>query len=248
MLNELRLHRFYAIKNIINGKVYVGQTMSTLQQRFYKHCYAAKNNSTTAIANALRKYGESAFEIILLQEIECFQSEADAIETRFICEYNSTNVDLGYNRTTGGNNCSTQLSQEAKDKISIANKGRIIYSRREKTKTLVEAKPLVALFQAGMSIVAISKQTNTTRQFVCSRLHKWKKYVDPTLPVGKCYTYKNSSASHKEKTLIRHTPIIDMLNAGKTRDEVCQHFNLKRTQLKSILAYHRLLIRQLKEV
>ena len=62
--------RIYKIVNDINDKVYVGQTIRTLVQRFQKHCsYSDDVNHTMAIKKAIHKYGRDHFKIVLLEEL-----------------------------------------------------------------------------------------------------------------------------------------------------------------------------------
>jgi hypothetical protein len=55
--------RIYQITNKINNKKYIGKTIKSLSTRFYNHCYASKNGSTTYFHKALRKYGKNNFFI-----------------------------------------------------------------------------------------------------------------------------------------------------------------------------------------
>lgn len=102
----------YLITNNINGKQYVGQTVSHrlnhkryrpfgYLKRFDDHCSAARTTSskTTYITNAIRKHGEEAFKIELL--LRCPKDETDTYEQKYISKYN-TLYPNGYNLTTGG--------------------------------------------------------------------------------------------------------------------------------------------------
>lgn len=52
----------YEVVNKENGKVYVGLTTKTLEQRKRAHLNSAKRGSTSYFHKAIRKYGEDAFE------------------------------------------------------------------------------------------------------------------------------------------------------------------------------------------
>lgn len=54
----------YKITNNINNKIYIGQTWSSIKQRFSEHSYAPKR-CKTHLANAFRKYGSKEFNIEL---------------------------------------------------------------------------------------------------------------------------------------------------------------------------------------
>lgn len=91
----------YKITNDINDKIYVGQTINTLEQRFYKHCWEAKQDcrNTSPLHLAIKKYGKEHFTISLLEE--CANDQLDAREIYWIKYYNSYSCD-GYNATIGG--------------------------------------------------------------------------------------------------------------------------------------------------
>ena len=59
------MHIFvYKIKNIVNNKVYIGQSIRPIEQRFKRHINdAINNNLNTHFARAIRKYGQDKFEI-----------------------------------------------------------------------------------------------------------------------------------------------------------------------------------------
>ena len=48
----------YKITNIINNKVYIGQTVNTLKNRWCKHCHS---NGCRMLYNAILKYGKDSF-------------------------------------------------------------------------------------------------------------------------------------------------------------------------------------------
>ena len=57
----------YKITNIKNNKVYIGQTIKPIEQRFKRHINDALNNILdTHFAMAIRKYGESCFRVELI--------------------------------------------------------------------------------------------------------------------------------------------------------------------------------------
>jgi group I intron endonuclease len=109
----------YLIRNTISGKCYVGQTVKTLDRRWSSHKREARKGRGHALADAIRKYGESAFEAT---EIVCaFSLEGlNSLEEYFISELNTLSPN-GYNLHTGGN--SHQPSEATLQKMSEASKG-----------------------------------------------------------------------------------------------------------------------------
>ena len=53
----------YKITNKINGKVYIGQSIRPIEERFKRHINdSIKNNLDTHLARAIRKYGFESFK------------------------------------------------------------------------------------------------------------------------------------------------------------------------------------------
>lgn len=87
----------YQITNLINGKIYIGQT-NNVQKRWANH--RCNNDSNMVIARALRKYGVDNFKFeVLLRGLT--PDEANQKEIELIKEKNSL-VPYGYNVATGG--------------------------------------------------------------------------------------------------------------------------------------------------
>ncbi|MDP1686476.1 GIY-YIG nuclease family protein [Hydrogenophaga sp.] len=92
--------KLYVVTNTVNGKQYVGLTMTSLGQRLKQHFAAAKRGRKSAFSNALRKYGVDAFTISLIRsDAQSYaalqQQEVEEIERRD-CIRN------GYNTAKGG--------------------------------------------------------------------------------------------------------------------------------------------------
>lgn len=90
----------YIITNSINDKVYIGQTIQSLKDRWYEHCRKAcsKNEADMHIKRAIFKYGKENFNIKELEK--CTVKELDEREIYYISLYNS--FAKGYNNTKGG--------------------------------------------------------------------------------------------------------------------------------------------------
>jgi len=91
----------YKVTNQENNKVYIGQTIQTLQERKNKHYYKArqKDDYNTHFINALRKYPEESFTWEIIDTANS-QDELDNKEKEWINYYNS--VEEGYNTKDGG--------------------------------------------------------------------------------------------------------------------------------------------------
>ena len=99
-MNEVGL--IYICKNLINNKIYIGQTIQGLEKRKSKHIYDTINNcDKTIFHRALKKYRIDNFEWSILED-NIALDELSKKEIFYIKQYNSTNKDIGYNMTEGG--------------------------------------------------------------------------------------------------------------------------------------------------
>lgn len=120
----------YKITNKINNKIYIGQVYNkTIYDRFNRHIKCASPTSSSKLARAIYKYGSDNF---VIEEIDKANSleELNKKEIYWISYYNSTNHNIGYNLTNGGDGGNTYLCKTdeemniIKNKISIVNTGK----------------------------------------------------------------------------------------------------------------------------
>ncbi len=101
----------YKITNDINDKIYIGQTITTLQDRWHGHMSSAINEkrNKSALYNAMNKFGRDKFHIeeIAKYEKDTKQNLIDILnleEQKYIVEYKSLTKQNGYNLEKGGKN------------------------------------------------------------------------------------------------------------------------------------------------
>ncbi len=107
----------YVVKNNINGKCYVGQTIRTVHKRLISH----KSLQDCMIGRAIHKYGEENFTIYELREVP--RKLLDPFEIQLIKQIGSL-CPNGYNLALGGSGNNGGLSAEHKAKIGAKNKGK----------------------------------------------------------------------------------------------------------------------------
>lgn len=112
----------YKITNLINGKLYIGQTTVPVEKRWKRHCWASEYKKNMPIVLAIAKYGKENFSIETLHTCSN-QSDLDAQEMHYAKLYD-TFCPNGYNLRAG--NGPGSMSEEMKRKISLANKGRVV--------------------------------------------------------------------------------------------------------------------------
>lgn len=118
--------RIYLIRNLVNGKGYVGFTVSTIEERWNQHCIESfSNNSSELLYRAMRKYGRFNFSIELITECEDEIFALKILEPKYIEEYDTfVRNERGYNLTKGGEGAIGLIhTLESKQKMRDAKLG-----------------------------------------------------------------------------------------------------------------------------
>lgn len=124
-MNTKKLGYVYCVINKVNGKLYIGRTIKTIESRWRSHIWYSKNKrSGMLISRSIAKYGVNNFLIFKLWCGEIALVNVKEIE--YIKKFGSIYPN-GYNLTYGGDGMlGRQVSEETKLKISNSNKGRIV--------------------------------------------------------------------------------------------------------------------------
>jgi group I intron endonuclease len=113
----------YKITNTVSGKIYVG-CASNVRTRINGHLYDLRRNihSNAYLQKSWNKYGEKVFIFETVEE--CSIDNLHAREHYWVNELKCLDRSVGYNiKPTDPNGCSIQ-SEETKEKLRQANKGR----------------------------------------------------------------------------------------------------------------------------
>lgn len=111
----------YKHTNILNGKIYIGQTKHSMKRRWNQHVAGAKRNSTQRFHQALRKHGTECWDHSVIEIVETVE-EANERERFWICESHSIEHAFGYNTDWCGKNYTRKLFDESHcQKISESN-------------------------------------------------------------------------------------------------------------------------------
>ena len=116
--------RIYLIKNLVNGKGYVGQTTKPVLSRFNEHKYKANGGSDLPLHKAFRKYGLDCF--VIGELTSCDGSQLNDLERHYIKTFETyAPTGHGYNLTEGGDGCGfgRELSDEGRKTLSEVHKG-----------------------------------------------------------------------------------------------------------------------------
>lgn len=124
--------KIYGIENLVNQKIYVGQTHRTLEKRLKEH-----KRKNSYIGKAIRKYGAENFVAVILEECET-QEELNACEIKWIAKLKCLYPN-GYNYHTGGLGGHI-TSEQTRDKLANLAKGKTTWNKGLKATESARAK------------------------------------------------------------------------------------------------------------
>jgi group I intron endonuclease len=129
-----RIGNVYIITNTINNKVYIGQTIRNIRQRFSEHM-SLHQRGNAHLKSAVLKYGKESFNIEVLKTLETNW------EKYYIKKYKSYDSEFGYNIDFGGQ-LNRVVSDESRKKISESHKGvKLSLERIEKQREYMKNHP-----------------------------------------------------------------------------------------------------------
>jgi group I intron endonuclease len=114
------LYKIYVVTNLLNGKMYVGQTIQKLLRRWRQHRSSARTKRLVHFHHAINKYGEENFRIDCVA-FAVTKEYADWLEKQWIVTLRTHLPEYGYNSTYGGEGA--RHTPEIREKISKARMG-----------------------------------------------------------------------------------------------------------------------------
>jgi group I intron endonuclease len=152
-----RIGYIYLIRNLVNGKGYVGLTLDT-DNRWQGHIIAAfVKNSQYPLHRAMRKYGLKNFSAEILHT--CTEGLLPTLERRYVKDLNThVSGGRGYNQTYGGDGVLGL-------KFSEASKRRLSTSLKKYFAEHPEAGEAITAFQTGRKQ---SEETRAKRSVSCT--------------------------------------------------------------------------------
>jgi group I intron endonuclease len=183
----------YLIKNKINNKIYIGQTIRTFEKRWKEHCSGNENYS--AISKAIKKYGIQNFETEIL--FECDNNELDEYEKISIEEYNSL-CPNGYNIQTGGSlgkeHCIESKEKMRQSKLGVKNHN---FGKPRTDK----CKQNISISKSGEKHHFYGKELTLEHKLKLSKSHK-----DDNLPMYLIHLKERPEAYQAEGYLVSNHP------------------------------------------
>lgn len=113
--------KIYRLTNLVTGKVYIGQTRSSIGVRMAGHRSDAKKYRTYPIHNSIYKHGWKSFKVDVIFDNLPTQKMADLYEKEMIIGLNSIYPN-GYNLSSGGNKYKAHESTRKKHSIRMKNR------------------------------------------------------------------------------------------------------------------------------
>ena len=227
----------YLITNIINNKIYIGQTNNP-SLRWSQHKSNAKyNRGNQLITRAIKKYGSGNFVFDVIAMCKD-QKDIDPLEEIIIQQYNSRDKKIGYNIDLGGN--TSPRSIEVLQKISDGLKR--YYQDHD---GWLKGKKLSKEWKENISKSSIGKKgTNIGKIF--TKEHKEKMSQSH---MGKFFSdqhIQNLSESHKGKIApnrkITYQIAEQIREEYKTKDisqkELGKKYNLSQDSIFNIVNYN----------
>lgn len=171
-LNDLKTKTMiiYKITNLVNNKVYIGQTVNSFNQRYSGAGVGVERITHLKATNehllrAIGKYGTKNFKVEIIEQCNTVE-ELNSRETYYIELYDSNNDEKGYNKLGGGDNAywnwKKVLGVYVSNEIQLERQLRDI--KRVSKKTGIHYKRIVRDIHKE-SIFAVSKKTNAITMY-----------------------------------------------------------------------------------
>ncbi len=198
-----------------SNKVYVGQTIQSLNKRFNGHCCYSKTDRSVNmyIKRAIHKYGRDKFHIKLIEE--CPIKELSKREKYWINYYDSYNN--GYNLTLGGQDSNYFSLHKLEDSIDI----------KKFEEYILEFKPLAI---EVASHFGISK---------CSVYNLINRIGNPDLVLNSYNPRKGKSIEDIDKE-----ELIKLYNSGWSILDLVKRYHIQKDKISKFLKSNGIKIRR----
>lgn len=187
----------YKITNIINNKVYIGQTTQRMNERirnYRSEINYMSEEKARPIIRAMQKYGFDNFIFEIIDETND-KEELDKLEQYYIKKFHSLCSENGYNIELGGNG-NGKHSPETRRKISVAQIGEKNHMWGIKGKDNHTSKPVIDL----MTGICYESATEAAQKLL--------NRDDPSLICRVCHGDRSSTHGHVFRYLDKNTHVI----------------------------------------
>ena len=202
----------YKITNLINGKIYIGQTNNPKRrerEHFSLTPSILEDNDGKILYNALLKYGPQNFSFEIIED----KCENYNEKEKFWIKTLNTLIPFGYNMTEGGEAPPVFHGEQHPMATHFLNEVNEIRNLLANTK---------------LSILEIAKQTNYSDSSI-RRINSGLLWYDENIiyPIR----IENTASFKKERM---ENIIYDLLNSHLTQKEIATKYNVSRTTITAI--------------
>lgn len=225
--------KIYQIKNLINNKKYIGQTISSITIRFNKHVHNSSNktNDCPLLEEAIDIYGKDNFEVIIL--LRCNKEYLDYYESKFIYMHN-TSFPNGYNLMSGG--------QGSIRRHSIITKRKMTKTRIGKTHTNITKQKISNSHKNKIvSNITRQKQSLSKKGSYKNKKNKdivdsfLKKYKIDKLPIYVCLVKPRKKygfqVNFPKYLNLKNKKVAKYNDLKKNYDKLMEYYNLYLTDI-----------------
>lgn len=246
------MHYIYKITNLINNKVYIGQTVQP-KIRWSKHKSDARNKPIQYIHHAMNRYGidNFKFEVIAF----CLNSEAiTETENIIIIQYDSRNRNFGYNLAIGKSHGGH--SKQTREKLSRI-KTEFYQKRLEEVGSKITEEERQKLSESHLGLPGSNKgkkfseqaRENMRQAFkgrIVSEECKQKKSESMKMRYQQDPDFREKirqASTGRFKLKNQETEICALYQSGLTSRQIGNQFNVSSTTICSILKRHDIILK-----
>jgi hypothetical protein len=174
----------YAIKNVVNNKMYIGSSKS-IKNRQYEHFYQLKNNKhhSSHFQKSYNKYGKDKFFFYILEE--CTIENRKEREIYYINLYKTSERNFGYN-THEPNESNFKCSDKTKQLISDKNISKISIDCYDLLGNFINNYPSINNCARSLNF-----KSNIISEIINNKRKSYKGYT--FVKKGKLFNYVKSS-------------------------------------------------------
>jgi group I intron endonuclease len=188
----------YKVTNLLNSKIYIGLTIQKLETRKHQHELHSQKKPLMVLHYAIRKYGKENFKWEIIKECISNQ-ELNSSEKELIKFFQSEKKDIGYNRTSGGEN--PKMSIEVRLKMSKSQSKR--FADPIKNKEFCEAmKGHKPISQEAREKISKKNKINTKEYWKNLDPESYKKRVEKISQTIKL-KYLNGTIKKRSKKILQ---------------------------------------------
>jgi group I intron endonuclease len=222
----------YSIRNIENGKVYIGSAVS-IKKRWQGHklLLGKKCHENSRLQNAWNKYGAEKFDFQILESVDDISRLIER-EQFWMDEAKAANKAAGYNlRPKAGSQLGFKHSLESREKNAAAKRGKTLSpEHREKIRIAglgriqsPETREKLAAFHTGLKLSQATKDKLRVARLlqglppVAPRTPEYKAKISATLKGRKLSPEHSAKSAAARKGLKRSPEAIINAVAGRVR-------------------------------